>query len=279
MTEYLKATQLCGKCGKEYEANHVRIFSSDIDFSGGCCLDCRAKQRKELDEHDQAEASLALASKRRKWRESCGIPKRFMGQDFSTYNLTWTKERNNFNDLLSLCRKYADEIPLGPKGFRSLAICSPGTQGVGKTHLASAIGHKLLDRWQGVPYTCPVAMVSEAELYNKIQNTYSYSQDERSKLPSEQDIINRYINIPLLILDDLGTETRNKKDFSNRILFALVNGRYDNEKPIVVTTNLSTGELNSYLSDESGRVRIMDRLIEMAGGEFFQVHGPSYRRR
>jgi DNA replication protein DnaC len=52
---------------------------------------------------------------------------------------------------------------------------------------------------------------------------------------------NDLVNVDLLILDDLGTER--PTEWSSERLYALVNRRWMEERPIVVTTNLEANEL------------------------------------
>lgn len=275
--------QVCKNCREKYLANHIRITSVSRDLSGGWCLKCRTQARAEYDAAQEVVYQGQLAEKREAWRLKCGIPKKFMHDDFDTYDAKWSSKPNNFRQVLKQCREYADGFPIGAATYppyHSFILFSPETQGVGKTHLAVAICHRVLDRWQGETHTCPVAFISEPDLYRSIQATFDYTVEEKRQLPSEQDMVNRLIRTPLLVLDDLGTEERFSKDFTNRILFAIINGRYENEVPIVITTNLDKAGMNRYFADAAGHVRIFDRLWEMCAGKFFlQVKGESYRRR
>lgn len=273
------ALQPCKKCGQEYEAHRFKVLGSLIDLRGGLCPVCLAAARKR----DEDQLVLEREEVRKRWRHECGIGPKFSRVGFKDYDISWAKAANNFGMARARCEEYAYGFPIDYRGYlksggepyKSLLLCSPGTQGVGKTHLVNSICHAVIDRWHGEVATCPVRILSEAELYHSIEETYRNAQ--HATAPKEADIIKQLVWVPLLVIDDVGTETRSKKDFSNRILFAIVNGRYENNRPVVMTTNLSQEELNRYLADADGRVRIMDRLIEMCGGSVFQVKGPSHR--
>mgnify|MGYP001207562425 FL=1 len=76
----------------------------------------------------------------------------------------------------------------------------------------------------------------------------------------------------LLILDDLGTRANNSNtDWVADRLFTLINYRYDNELPILASTNYSLKDLEYRLGHE----RITSRLVEMC--RIIQVGGGDYR--
>lgn len=275
--------QTCKRCGVGYQQKKYLLLEAAIALDDGLCPPCLALAREEDAIADLREQERERAAVRQLWRQECGIGPKFSTARFDTYEIAWAgKAANNFSESRSRCIAYAQGFPIdyrqhlqaGGEAYRSMILCSPGTQGVGKTHLVNAVCHAIIDRWNGEVGTCPVKILSEAQLYHRIEETYS---DNTPGALKEADIIKQLSWVPLLVIDDVGTETRTKKDFSNRILFAIVNGRYENNRPVVMTTNLSTEELSRYLSDNDGRVRIMDRLLEMANGSIFVIRGPSHR--
>jgi len=168
-----------------------------------------------------------------------------------------------------------------------MVMFSEASWGVGKTHLAGAIAHRILDRWQGDPFMCPVLFVSEPDILLQITATYNFNLEEKQTRESESDIINRLIAVPLLIIDDVGKRKVSDLRFVQRIHFSIIDGRYKKLKPIVLTANLDSEGLGRYLGginpaeartdgvDEA----TLDRLIEMCGGQFDKMDGKSYRRK
>jgi hypothetical protein len=292
---------MCDKCGQEFEARVWYIYDNVLKqdriirtISPSTCPDCVAKG------HELAEAVFLseCAAIRLKWRQSSGIPPKFQNQDFNTFKL---EKCGNTAKIAKVCQDYANGYPVSyrdyikaqRKAYPSLVLFSAEDRsgkydlaGVGKTHLACSIGHRLLDRWQGEEMyqdgagkwlcrkTNPVLFVSEYEIYRKIQNTWTYSQEEKQKLDSELDIINQLIYRDLLILDDIGKEPRKDMDFVQRILFAIIDGRYKAMRPIVLTSNKDSDNLAAYLGQPS-----FDRIFEMTGGTLWQVEGKSYRQK
>lgn len=125
------------------------------------------------------------------------------------------------------------------KGIGLILIGPVGTM---KTSLAVAVGQNLLKRGRSVMF------IPMAELFDNLIRM------SRQKDPTEfMRFENRLKETSLLILDDLGTEypgdwIRNKVD-------AIISYRYNNLKPICITTNLLPGELESRY-----RERVYDRL-------------------
>jgi DNA replication protein DnaC len=105
-----------------------------------------------------------------------------------------------------------------------------GGYGCGKTHLAAAIANFAVGI--GVPtlfITVPDLLDALRVAYNDPQSTF----EERFE---------RIRQAPLLILDDFGTE--NATSWAQEKLFQIINYRYINRLPLVVTTNLSNQDID-----------------------------------
>lgn len=275
--------QLCIDCGAEYEAMVVFLLDQDFVLGGGRCSKCRLKVIKEEKANEEALRKLEIDKKRKLWREECGIPPLFMNKEFGTFD---TKRPGNVKVIYEKCLAYAKDFPSDygayirnkGKAYPSLVLVSMDVWGIGKSHLTCSIGHYILNRWNGEDITNPVLFISEPDLYRRIQRTYNYTAEEKRYLETEDDIIKSLIYRPLLILDDVGKEKRSDPKFVQRILFSVIDGRYKNLRPIVMTTNLTDAQLKVYMgagSDEAS----FDRLWEMSSGKFTVLKGESYRRK
>lgn len=281
----LTRPQNCKDCQKEYQANVILITGKEMDLSGGWCPKCRAIRRQEHDKQQEAQRQLAIATRRREWRTTCGIPDKFMNEGFGTFK---TDREGNIKKTYRKCLEYAQRFPIeygkylieAQKSYPSLVLFSDNW-GVGKSHLASAIAHKILEGWQGEDITCPVKFMSEPDLYREIYATF-YSttthRDYSAPTKNEESIINTLCYPVLLILDDVGKETRRDPRFVQRILFAIIDGRYKSLKPIVLTSNLNPEGLRDYLGGGDNQASF-DRLWEMCDGKLWHIKGESYRRK
>jgi DNA replication protein DnaC len=139
-----------------------------------------------------------------------------------------------------------------------------GKCGTGKTHLA--IG--LLKEWVR-KYT--IGFITEKNMtdaqmfgWNTVEPIFLPSVDLffelkstfNSKSEDEMDIIKKYERTPLLVIDDVGSEK--VSDWSRQMFYLLVDRRYRNMNPTIITSNLSLQQI-AELIDE----RISSRICEM----------------
>jgi len=164
-----------------------------------------------------------------------------------------------------------------PKAYDVALSCAdaPGTlvlwgpNGVGKTHLALAIGNSLLER-RGAA-NAPVLFISFDDALRQIRKTFQEGYEGQG----EWHYIERWTTIPVLILDEVGQAGRDKPagdgEFTRRIGYDIIDGRYRNGLPIVLTTNKSPNELCEWITQSA-----VDRLMEM--GAFIEMEGKSWRQ-
>jgi DNA replication protein DnaC len=118
------------------------------------------------------------------------------------------------------------------------------TKGSGKTMLSIAIGKELVRR-----HLKSLIFIKTIDLINEIQKTYGYDAVENT-----HDILNRYKNIDVLILDDLGMEKTT--DNVNNNLFDILDTRLLAKKITIITSNF---KIETLKSDD----RIINRISEM----------------
>jgi len=113
--------------------------------------------------------------------------------------------------------------------------------GLGKSHLSIAVCRAWLSRGLAARY-CFVP-----ELLDDIRN--SYKNDELTGR-SHSQLMNLLETVPLLVLDDLGTEK--KSEWVCETLQTIIDCRARNALPLLVTTNKP---LNQLPNDDEGRIR------------------------
>ena len=134
-----------------------------------------------------------------------------------------------------------------------------GPSGVGKTHLACAIGHGLIERGVRVLFTSTTTLMQKLQLARK-----------NLALPAALDRLDRY---GLLILDDIGYVR--KDDAETHVLFELIAHRYES-KSLIVTSNQPFSEWDQIFATNAMTVAAIDRLVHHAA--IFEVVTESYRR-
>ncbi len=151
-------------------------------------------------------------------------------------------------ELLPQVRAYAHK----PDGWLTFL----GAYGVGKTHLAAAIAHEALDRQEQVLFAVVPDLLDHLRATFGPQSTVSY--DERFELVR---------SVPLLILDDLGTESATP--WAREKLYQVINHRYNYRLATVITTNLKP---------EAIEPRIYSRLCDRACGVIITIVAQDYRQ-
>lgn len=130
-----------------------------------------------------------------------------------------------------------------------------GGYGCGKTHLAAAIANEC------VSLGVPTLFLTVPDLLDSLRVTFD---DEDVTFEERFEQIRQ---APLLILDDFGTHSAT--EWAREKLYQIVNHRYINRLPTVVTTNLAMEEIE-------GRMR--SRLLDAGQVTQVLIHGPDYRR-
>ena len=130
-----------------------------------------------------------------------------------------------------------------------------GGYGVGKTHLAAAIANEC------VGLGVPTLFLTVPDLLDSLR--FAYDSEETTF----EEHFDRIRQAPLLILDDFGTH--HATEWAREKLFQILNYRYINHLPLVVTTNLVLDELE-------GRIR--SRLSDPELVHQIRMQAPDYRR-
>ncbi len=145
--------------------------------------------------------------------------------------------------VVTATRRYAETIEEQLDGGRGLWFMGP--VGTGKTTLAMLVSKAALNAGRSV------AIYSLPRLLNKIRETAHGS--ERSHL----DLLDRLTAVDLLHVDDVGVERTT--DWVLEELYSIVNARYEDERSMVITTNILDREaLCEQISE-----RTVSRLTEM----------------
>ncbi len=145
-----------------------------------------------------------------------------------------------------------------------------GEHGVGKTGLAIGwLRHRMGvdERPQETDHIAQGRFVTLPDLLSQIKATYGPDGQV-----GEADVLERYREAPLLVLDDLGAEHVKGTGWLEEILYRLVGYRHDNLAPTVFTSNLSPQELGERIGE-----RVMWRIVEKCGDGIMELRGRNWR--
>lgn len=157
-------------------------------------------------------------------------------ENFDTRVSYYAKEQNwALEHALSAAKNYAS--------FRMGWLYIHGSSGSGKTHLASAIANTwAAEGLQVVFSTVP-------DMLDHLRVSYAPSSEQQY-----DDQIDGLMRVPHLILDDLGAE--NASPWAREKLYQLLNQRYINHLPTVITSNMSFFSMDERISS-----RLRDNVL------------------
>jgi DNA replication protein DnaC len=137
-------------------------------------------------------------------------------------------------------------------------ILAFGLPGRGKTHLACAIGHELVQCGRRIYFTPTYALV---------QRLLGAKRDLR--LEKEMAALD---NFDAVILDDIGYVQQHRDEME--VLFTFLSERYE-RKSVIITSNLVFSEWGRIFQDPMTAAAAIDRLIHHA--TIVEMTGPSIR--
>lgn len=206
----------------------------DIPYTCRKCEDTGFRNGMRCECYDQLLKSYAA----KELTDNCGIEL----NDFSDFRLDLYPQsdgkgadpREIMGEYLDYCKAYAN-------GFdtKMPSLLLAGMTGTGKTFMSSCIAKAVTEKGFSVVF----GSVS----------TYLRRLEDEHFGRREGDTFDVLARCDLLILDDLGSEF--KTPFTESALYDVINSRINLRKPTIISTNLSSSELNAAYNE-----RIVSRL-------------------
>ncbi len=164
----------------------------------------------------------------------------FHSMTFESFNIYGRTNQKDANKSLEVAFHSAKNFVSQPNGWLVLT----GKFGCGKTHLAAAIANEVIQNGTRTLF------LTVPDLLDWLR--YAFSGEDASFEKRFSEIR----DVPFLVLDDLGTQ--NSTPWAEEKLFQIINHRYVNHLPTVITTNLDIAEIDERISS-----RINDRDLVM----------------
>ena len=167
----------------------------------------------------------------------------------------------DFNVVPMISKAQVNALAVGDAWLTQGANCLIfGPPGVGKSHLASAIGLALVENGYRVLFTRTTDLVQRMQV-------------ARREFALEA-MLARLDRFNLLILDDLAYVRKDQAETG--VLFELISARYE-RRSLLITANQPFGEWGKVFPDETTAVAAVDRLVHHA--TILEMNVESYRRR
>ena len=194
----------CSKCGAEYEQPAMRTNFGKLVIIAKCCPSC-------VDKYDIAEKSKQKYIKdqnKAEWLEAIGIKDAYIKATLENYKPITDSQKQ----ALNACHR------IDNGGITKLVLL--GGNGVGKTHLASA----LVKKHNGL-------LITAYEMFATYRGCFSAKAKE-----TEVEIIKRFSRLPLLAIDEYG-RTKGSEAEEN-FMSAIIDNRHSNNLPTLILSNL-----------------------------------------
>ena len=169
---------------------------------------------------------------------SAVIPRKYRGISFDRPPVTTIRD-----GIVAYVRRYVREIDERLDAGDGLWFHGP--VGTGKTSLAMLVSKAALDAGH------TVAIYSLPRLLAEIRTTFDDGSEQ-----SYTELLDRLTGVDLLHIDDVGAEKTSPWVLEQ--LYALINTRYEEERAVIITTNLERDPLAEQINE-----RTVSRLEEM----------------
>ena len=242
----------CKFCGKELKPIGLDYLYTNISPDSIEYERCTCKESVEF--WKGIDLEVQEQKKNEHYRE---IINQFYSQNYISkrlkdYNFNNFKVTDSNKNEVEIAKDYTKKCT---ENKQENGLIITGNTGVGKTHLAASIANKLIENDK------IVLMGRLTTLLDMIKETF------RDNTKSENELIELYSNVDMIIIDDLGTEKISQ--WALEKLYTIIQNRNENRLPIIITTRFDKQGLIERFSqsqDEQLVDAIISKLYQMCYG-------------
>ena len=193
---------ICAKCGNEYE--QPALITQFGIICPHYCAECVSKYEAA----ENAKLKNQEKKAKKEWLEAIGVKEEHEKATLDNYKIFTESQA----EAVKAC-KLVNEGEI-------TKLVLLGSNGVGKTHLASA----LVKKHNGL-------LITAYEMFATYRNCFSPKAKE-----TELEVIKRFSNIPLLAIDEYG-RTKGSEAEEN-FMSVIIDARHSNNLPTLILSNL-----------------------------------------
>ncbi len=242
----------CGFCNKELMTKgldylYENISADSIEYKRCDCKKSREYWIKRDGEQYLKEKNRYYLTILNSLYKEGYIRRNYQNKNFENFN---TSQVNRM--AVEIIENYTRECI---ENSETNGMIITGISGIGKTHLAAAIANKLTENGK-------IVLIGRLTmLLDKIKETFV------DNTKSENELIELYSNIDMIIIDDLGTERISK--WALEKLYTIIENRNENRLPIIITTRFDKNGLSRRFregQDEQLADAVISKLYQMCYG-------------
>ena len=171
---------------------------------------------------------------------------------------------DSIDNYIFLDRQDADPSRIYTRLRQNKSLVLSGPPGTGKTTLACALMRKCFDQNKTIVIK---------RWYHWLVKMRGVYQDEQIR--DMEQFLRPSVKADYLLLDELGTDAKQSATpFEQEQLMYIISERHGNDKPTIVTTNLTREEISSIYSEA-----IYQRLADQNTGFWFEFDNEEVRRK
>lgn len=214
-----KKLKQCEYCGRELiliglDYLYANISPDAIKYERCNCNEAQEYWKKIDEQEYEIEKRKHYKNIINKIYKKNYVEGKVQEQNFGNFNINLNNEM-----AVKVAKDYTDK---SIEKMQNEGLIITGESGVGKTHLAASIVNKLIENDK------IVLMGRLTMLLDMIKETF------RDNTRSENELIELYLNVDMIIIDDLGTEKISQ--WSLEKLYTIIQNRNENRLPIIITT-------------------------------------------
>jgi len=211
------------------------------------CPRCQDTGRVYLKDGRYVACDCLQSKRAASLRTASALPARLLNASFSQVDISLYQPqfRQQARNIFSYVQRFCDDLPKKP----GQGLFIHGPTGSGKSYLMGCIANKLSGEMS-------VKYLVYADFLDNLRATYSSNKTDYS----EHQMIDAVKKVDLLLLDDLGVEK--PTEFAYKNLAQIIDYRYRNCLPLVVTSNFTLQELIKRSQADLYGERIVWRLSE-----------------